>query len=175
MDQPLTLDRLDLALLTAQDDNPRAGELELSRITKVARATVNSRIRRLTEGGVIRSWSPTLDPTASGFPVQAFVTLEIAQGALDEVARDLTEIPHVLEAYVTTGSSDVLCKVATPSHAALQATLVRIDQASSVVRSTSVIVLSVLVEPRVLPLLRTAELSKTGRAPAYRDDSPGPS
>ena len=68
MDQPLTLDRLDLALLTALDDNPRAGELELSRITKVARATVNSRIRRLTEGGVIRSWSPTLDPTASGFP-----------------------------------------------------------------------------------------------------------
>ena len=34
------LDSLDLALLTALRDNPRAGVLALSRITRVARATV---------------------------------------------------------------------------------------------------------------------------------------
>jgi DNA-binding Lrp family transcriptional regulator len=163
-----SLDHLDIALLTALSETPRAGDLELSRITQVARATVGSRIKRMVDAGIITGWSPSVDAAAAGYEVQAFVTLEISQGALDEVAGDLARIPHVLEAYVTTGSSDVLCKVATPSHAELQATLVRLDQSPSVVRSTSVVVLSVLVAPRIIPLLRQNESPKHGRAPAYR-------
>ena len=165
------LDELDLALLTALAAHPRVGDLELSRLTNVARATVQSRLRRLADAGVIADWQPTLDAAAAGFPVQAYVTLEISQGALDEVARDLLAIPQVLEASVVTGSSDVLCKVATASHAELQAALVRLDQSAAVVRSTSVVVLSVLVERRVLPLLQTA-VSESTRAPAYRRTGP---
>lgn len=161
------LDVLDIALLQALADHPRVGDLELSRLTQVARGTVQSRLRRLVEAGVVADWQPTLDAAAAGFPVQAYVTLEIAQGALDEVASDLAAIPQVLEASVVTGSSDVLCKVATASHAELQAALVRLDQSSAVVRSTSVVVLSVLVPPRVLPLLRTA-VTGSSRAPAHR-------
>ncbi|MBV6726556.1 Lrp/AsnC ligand binding domain-containing protein [Nocardioides daeguensis] len=168
----MTLDQIDIALLTALTEHPRAGDLELSRQTSVARATVQSRLRRLAEAGVIVDWEPTLDVAAAGFEVQAYVTLEISQGALDEVARDLEAIPQVLEAYVTTGSFDVLCRVATRSHPELQATLVRIDQASAVVRSTSVMVLSVLVPPRVLPLLASSEPVPSRRAPAYRSSLP---
>ncbi|MFL6070348.1 MAG: Lrp/AsnC family transcriptional regulator, partial [Actinomycetes bacterium] len=98
--QPYSIDTLDLALLAALDENPRVGDLELSRITQVARATVGSRIKRMVDAGIIASWSPRVDAAAAGFEVQAFVTLEIAQGALDEVANDLAQIPHVLEAYV---------------------------------------------------------------------------
>ncbi len=161
------LDELDLALLRALAEHPRVGDLELSRLTRVARATVQSRLRRLADAGVLTDWQPTVDAAAAGFPVQAFVTLEISQGALDEVARHLTAIPQVLEASVVTGSSDVLLKVATASHADLQAALVRLDQSPAVVRSTSVVVLSVLVEPRVLPLLETG-VDGVSRAPAYR-------
>ena len=91
---------LDLALLGALGEHPRAGDLELSRHTRVARATVQSRLRRLTEAGVVVDWQPTVDAAAAGFPVQAYVTLEIAQGALDEVALHLEAIPQVLEASV---------------------------------------------------------------------------
>jgi DNA-binding Lrp family transcriptional regulator len=160
-------DELDVALLEALHTHPRIGDLELSRITKVARATVQSRLRRLTEGGVVRDWAPTVDVAAAGFPVQALVTLEIAQGALEEVRADLVAIPEVLEAHVTTGSFDVVCRVATASHAQLQDVLVRIDQSSSVRRSTSVVVLSELIAPRQLPLLETRATPAT-RAPAYR-------
>lgn len=167
--EPHPLDQIDLALLTALTEHPRAGDLELSRITKVARATVQSRLRRLTEAGVIADWDPSVDVAAAGFEVQAYVTLEISQGALDEVAADLAAIPQVLEACVTTGSYDVLCRVATRSHPELQATLVRIDQSSSVVRSTSVMVLSTLIAPRVLPLLASTEAAPSRRSPAYRN------
>jgi DNA-binding Lrp family transcriptional regulator len=165
-----SLDELDVALLRALHEHPRIGDLELSRITRVARATVQSRLQRLAEGGVIRDWAPTLDVAAAGFPVEAIVTLEIAQGALDDVAADLVAIPEVLEAYVTTGSFDVVCRVATASHAQLQDVLVRIDQSASVSRSTSVVVLSELIGPRTLPLLET-RATPAVRAPAYRREN----
>lgn len=164
----ITLDEIDVALLTALTRIPRAGDLELSRHVKVARATVQSRLRRLTEAGVISDWSPTLDVAAAGHEVQAYVTLEIAQGALDQVVADLTALPQVLEAYGTTGNFDVLCRVATRSLPELQETLVRIDQSSPVVRSTSVMVLSTLIPPRSLPLLCEGPAVPSNRAPAYR-------
>lgn len=160
----MRLDDLDLALLDALRARPRAGDLELSRVTGVARGTVTARLRRLEDAGVLTGYGPELDVTAAGFGVEAFVTLEISQGALDAVREDLERIPGVLEAHATTGSGDVLCRVAAGSHEALQQTLLAIDRSSSVVRSTSVIALSCLVPWRPLPLLRSGAALGTGRA-----------
>ncbi|WP_148575242.1 Lrp/AsnC family transcriptional regulator [Nocardioides caldifontis] len=161
------IDRLDLALLEALKENPRAGALELSRITRVARATVQARLRRLEEA-VVTGYGPDIDLEAAGFPVSAFVTLEIAQGALDELAADLEALPEVLEAHVTTGTYDVLCKVAADSHQQLQETLLHLTRLSAVRRSTSVVILSELVAPRVMPLLRRSAQGRAARAPAHR-------
>lgn len=162
------LDSLDLALLRALRDHPRVGDLELSRLLSVARATVQSRLRRLQEAGVVRGWSPQVSLEAAGFGVAAFVSLEIAQGALDSVHEELTAIPGVVEAWVTTGASDVLCRVAAASHGGLQEVLIELNRSTAVVRSTSVMVLSTLIEERVLPLLATTAADREARAPAYR-------
>jgi DNA-binding Lrp family transcriptional regulator len=162
------LDALDLALVTAVRENPRAGVLELSRVTQVARATAESRLRRMEQAGVITGYGPDIDVTAAGFSVLAFVTLEIAQGALSAVQADLAAIPAVLEAYAITGSADVVCKVAATSHADLQQVLLRIDSSPSVARSMSAIVLSTVIAPRDLPLLRSREPTAAPRAPSFR-------
>jgi DNA-binding Lrp family transcriptional regulator len=158
------LDALDVALLTALRKHPRAGALELSRITGVARATVSARLQRLEDGGVVTGYGPDIDVTAAGFGVQAFVTLEIAQGAIDAVQRDLENIPGLLEAHATTGSGDVLCRVAASSHEALQQVLVELNRSSAVVRSTSVVALSQLVPWRTLPLLASEAAPGAGRS-----------
>jgi hypothetical protein len=59
----------------------------------------------------------------------------------------------------------VLCRVAAASHEGLQAVLLEISRSSAVVRSTSVVVLSVLVPLRTLPLLRSAAAPGFGRSP----------
>ena len=56
-----TLDALDVALLAALREHPRAGALELSRITGVARATVSARLQRLEDGGVVTGYGPDVD------------------------------------------------------------------------------------------------------------------
>jgi DNA-binding Lrp family transcriptional regulator len=162
------VDALDLALLAALREHPRAGDLELSRVTGVARATVSARLRRLEEAGVVTGYGPDVDVAAAGFGVQAFVTLEIAQGALDAVQEDLERIPGVLSAHVTTGTGDVLCRVAASSHEALQRTLVQLDRSAAVVRSTSVVILSVLVPWRTMPLLESEARPGSGRSPYRR-------
>jgi len=162
------MDQLDIALVEAMREHPRVGDLELSRITQVARATVQSRLAKLERTGVITGYGPDVDLVAAGHPVLAFVTLEIAQGSLDAVTDELDSLPNVLEAYVTSGTADVVCKIAATSHEDLQATLLHISKSGSVVRSTSVIVLSELVRPRVLPMLKKGAEGSTSRAPAYR-------
>lgn len=167
------MDELDIALLAALREHPRAGDLELSRLTGVARGTVTARLQRLERSGVICGYGPEIDVGAAGFGVRAFVTLEIAQGALDEVRHDLEAIPGVLEAHATTGAGDVLCTVAARSHEALQQVLVELGRSPNVVRSTSVVALSVLVPSRTLPLLATEARPGAGRSPAVPPRSRG--
>ncbi len=165
---PTELDELDIDLLTAMRDHPRVGVLELSRLLRVARGTVQARLDRLERAGVIAGYGPEIDVAAAGYRVQAFVTLDIAQGALDEVTADLTALPAVLEAYATTGSSDVICRLAASSHEDLQQALLALNRSPAVGRSNSVVVLSVVVPPRALPLLASAPRAAPRRAPAYR-------
>ena len=165
------LDALDVALLAALEDHPRAGDLEVSRVTGVARGTVSARLRRLEERGVVTGYGPQVDVGAAGFGVQAFVTLEIAQGAIDEVRRDLEAIPAVLEAHATTGRGDVLCRVAAGSHEELQRVLVDLNRSPAVVRSTSVVALSELVPWRTRPLLAAGAAPGAGRSGVPRPPS----
>ena len=159
-----TLDALDVALLRALREHPRAGALELSRMTGVARATVSARLQRLEDDGVVTGYGPDVDVRAAGFGVHAFVTLEIAQGAIEDVQRDLENLPGLLEAHATTGSGDVLCRVAASSHEGLQQILVDLNRSPAVVRSTSVVALSQLVPWRTLPLLASEAAPGAGRS-----------
>jgi DNA-binding Lrp family transcriptional regulator len=165
------LDRLDVALIGMLGQHPHAGFLELSRLTGVSRATLQARTQRLEAAGVITGYGPDVDLPAAGYPVLAFVNLQISQGNLDTVTQELAAIPQVLEAHGTTGDSDVLCKVAAGSHEELQQTLLRISSSPSVVRSTSVVALSQIVAPRNLPLLESTERPHPSRVPGMR---PGP-
>src|SRR3954464_13575592 len=122
------LDTLDLALLEALTEHPKAGALELSRRLGVARGTVQARLQRLEEFRVVTGYGPDIDLAAAGFGVHAFVTLEIAQGALDDVTAYLAAMPGVLEAHAATGVGDVLCRVAARSHVELQELLLQLGR-----------------------------------------------
>src|SRR4051812_21322755 len=169
------LDTLDLALLEALTEHPKAGALELSRRLGVARGTVQARLRRLEESGVVTGYGPDIDLAAAGFGVHAFVTLEIAQGALEDVTADLVAMPGVLEAHATTGAGDVLCRVAARSHEELQQVLLQLGRSGSVVRSTSVVALSELVPARTLPLLAASRVPPAARVPEHRSAADGTS
>ena len=148
------MDDLDATLIRLFADEPRVGVLEASRRLGVARGTVQARLSKLTETGVITGWGPDLAPEALGYPVTAFLTLEISQGRGHEaVARHLASIPEVLEAFTITGAGDMWCRVVARSNNDLQRVIDAVLSDSSIVRSSTVIALAQQVPYRVLPLL----------------------
>ena len=159
------LDALDVRLLRLLADHPRVGVLELSRLAGVARATVSARMERIAAAGIVTGYGPQLDLAAAGYPVQALVTLETAQGLLDDVAAFLHAIPGVIEAYATTGTGDVVCRLAAQSNEQLQALLLELNRSDAIRRSVSVVILSTVVAPRVLPLLEQQFGAPAARSP----------
>ena len=115
------VDALDGRILELFAIEPRVGVLEASRRLGVARGTVQARLDRLSEAGVVGSWAPRIDPAALGYPVTAFVTLQIVQheGRGDIIAW-LAQIPELLECWTVTGSGDLWCRVVARSNDDLQ-------------------------------------------------------
>lgn len=166
---PTGIDVLDARLIEAMSARPRAGVMELARLLGVARGTVQARLDKLQKRGVVVGFDPDLDLNAMGYEVLAFVTLEIAQGRLVDVAEHLRSIPEVLEAHATTGPGDLHCRVVARTNEHLQAVLARILEVPGIARTTTQIALTEQVRHRVLPLVQqllTPEPGPRRRRPA---------
>ncbi|MDZ5660274.1 Lrp/AsnC family transcriptional regulator [Nocardioides sp. zg-1308] len=159
------MDEIDGKVIEIFATEPRLGVLEASRRLGIARGTVQARLDKLSAAGVITGWGPDLSPEAIGYPVMAFLTLEIRQGAVgraagsppdtgghDAVARHLAAIPEVLEAYTITGAGDMWARVVARSNADLQRVIDLVLTEPAIDRSTTVIALATQIPYRVLPL-----------------------
>ncbi|MEV4755693.1 Lrp/AsnC family transcriptional regulator [Micromonospora sp. NPDC049559] len=150
------LDRLDVRLIELLAAEPRIGVLECSRRLGVARGTVQARLDKLLARGIIRGFGPEISPAAIGFGVTSFVTLEISQRhGHDRVTAHLSRIPEVLEAYTSTGASDMLCRVVARSNTDLQRVLDQILSSEAITRASTLIALTEQIPYRTLPLVRS--------------------
>jgi DNA-binding Lrp family transcriptional regulator len=165
----MQVDALDARLIALLAEHPRLGVLECSRRLGVARGTVQARLDRLQRERVIIGFGPELDPTALGFGVTAFATLEIRQGSgHDVVARHLAGIPEVLEAYTITGQADMFARIVGRSNADLQRVIDAVVAHEAIERTSTVIALATQIPYRILPLLRMAA-HVSPEAPSHDD------
>ena len=131
------MDEIDSRMIDLFAREPRLGVLEASRRLGIARGTVQARLDKLAASGVITGWGPDLSPEAIGYPVTAFLTLEIRQGAgHDAVAAHLSGIPEVIEAYTITGVGDMWARVVARSNADLQRVIDQVLMEPRIDRST---------------------------------------
>ncbi|UVJ38185.1 Lrp/AsnC family transcriptional regulator [Arthrobacter sp. CJ23] len=153
----MLVDALDAKIVRFFTDSPRASVLEASRVLHVARATVQSRLDRMLESGVIGSWVPQPDPASFGFPVVAFCSVTITQElGHDAIIQALGAIPEIIEIHTVTGNSDLMVRIAARSNPDMQRVLDAMIATKSVVRCSSVIVLNSHIQGRTLPLLEAA-------------------
>jgi DNA-binding Lrp family transcriptional regulator len=153
---PSEIDELDVRLILTLRAHPRVGLLEVSRRLGVARGTVQARLEKLGARGVITGFGPELDPARMGYPVSAFIALEIVQGRLEEAVEALRAVPEVLEVHGVTGDRDLMCRVVARDNGHLQEVINGMVHEGSVRRSTSAIAMSRQIPFRVEPLLRAA-------------------
>lgn len=153
------LDDLDRRIIELWRQEPRIGVLETSRRLEVARGTIQARIDKMVEAGVIAGFGPELDITRLGFSVLGFTTIEVAQGRTDEVIDHLSTIPFVLEAFSIAGQGDLLVRIGATTNEELMAVLQQILQSPAVDRASTAIALANHIAYRTAPLIEqlTAE------------------
>ncbi|TNC29605.1 Lrp/AsnC family transcriptional regulator [Amycolatopsis alkalitolerans] len=155
------MDALDAKLLLLLTDAPRLGVLECARRLGVARGTIQSRMDRLTEQGVLDGFPPRVDLAAIGYGLTAFAVIEIAQGSRTEVAAGLAAIDQVCEAHATTGQGDLFVRMVARDHEDLQRVIDRIVALPGVRRSNTSLALTTPIPSRVRPLLERIAYDET--------------
>ncbi|MEE2522419.1 Lrp/AsnC family transcriptional regulator [Pseudarthrobacter sp. J75] len=153
----MSVDGIDAKIVRFFTDSPRSSVLEASRILKISRATVQSRLDKMVENGVIGSWVPQPDPAHFGFPVVSFCSLTINQDmGHDTVVEVLAGIPELMEIHTVSGSFDLMVRIVARSNSDLQRVLDAMIATKTILRSSSVIVLNTHFQGRTLPLLEAA-------------------
>ncbi|ESZ23914.1 AsnC family transcriptional regulator [Mesorhizobium sp. L2C066B000] len=132
-----------LSLLRA---NARASTAELARQLGVSRTTVQSRIERLEQRGIITGYGVRMAPDYEQGLVRAHVLLTVTPKLADKVVRALQALPPVRTLHSVSGNFDMTVIVDAPSIRDLDALLDEIGAMDGVERTSSSIILSTRID-----------------------------
>jgi DNA-binding Lrp family transcriptional regulator len=127
--------------------------LQLAQDIGVARNTAQAHLDRLLAAGVVTGFGPDVDLHRVGWGVAAFVALDLAQGRGPAVDERLAAMPEVVEAYMTTGPSDLLCRILARDNDHLGRIINQLLEIPGVTRTTTALVLATRIPPRTLHLV----------------------
>ncbi|GAB2678038.1 Lrp/AsnC family transcriptional regulator [Saccharopolyspora gloriosae] len=147
------VDGVDARLLLAIAAAPRATISALAEETGLSRNTVQSRVSRLEERGALSSFERRVDPRALGYPLRAFVTIQVTQSRLSTVSEALRAIPEVLEVAGISGGADLFVQVVARDTDDLYRIAGRVLAIPGVERTDTALVMRDLVDYRLTPLL----------------------
>lgn len=150
------IDGLDAGIIRLLHDEPRIGVLEMSRRLGVARGTVQARLDKMIDRGLIVGFGPDIDPAALGYGVMAFTTVEVVQGRISDVIEPLKTIPEVLEVHSIAGQGDLVLRLAARSNEHLMDLLERILSLEDIARTSTAIALARQIPYRTMPLVKEA-------------------
>ncbi|MFC6687128.1 Lrp/AsnC family transcriptional regulator [Jhaorihella thermophila] len=134
----MQIDATDRQLLGLLRENARAPVAELARRLGLARTTVQARIDRLEQGGVIAGYT-LREGTRLRAPLQATVLVSIEPRSGPAVLARLKSLPGVEVVHTTSGRFDLLVQVSAGTTTELDDTLDRIGEARGVRSSESLI------------------------------------
>ena len=139
-----SLDDIDRRLIALLAGNARLPSATLARQLGVSRGTVQNRLDRLVEAGVVLGFTVRLSGEAAGAAVRAIMAIEVRSADMRAVVAALRRMPAVGRVWSTNGRWDLVAEVNTPDLVALDATLTAIRALTAVANSETSILLSAL-------------------------------
>jgi Lrp/AsnC family leucine-responsive transcriptional regulator len=149
----MTMDAVDRQLLEALRTNARAGWAELGRRIGLSGPSVQERVRRLEERGVIAGYRAVVSPAAVGLGVSALIGLiQRDDVESEDVAAQLREVGEVEDCWYVAGEENFVVKVRAADVAALELVVAKLRRLPGVSRTRTTVVLSTRWEGRDVPL-----------------------
>src|SRR5690606_35088287 len=123
----------------------------------------------LDRDGVFLSFARSIAATALGFPIEAFINVQLRQVDIPRITEELADIPEAVQAHGLSGQVDLLVRVASRDARHLFDTDARLLAIDGVERTETHLVMREVIPYRLRPLLdlaaTTAQSSPQPRPP----------
>ena len=132
---------VDRKLITALKKNSRASITTLAGQLEVSRATVQHRMQRLVDRGIIQRFTVELDAVGSGDVIRAVMMIELQGNLARSVIKTLRKLPDIVSLYTTNGAWDLVANIETSNLPEFDQVLSRVREISGVLNSETCILL----------------------------------
>jgi Lrp/AsnC family leucine-responsive transcriptional regulator len=159
------MDGVDRQLVSALRENGRASWAELGRLVGMSGPSVQERVRRLEDSGVISGYQAVVCAPALGLTVSALVDLyqgDDVDG--DDVVEQLRDVAEVEDCWYVAGDENFVVKVRAGDVAGLDAVVSKLRKVRGISRTRTTVVLATNWEGRAL--LPVADASPSPATPS---------
>ncbi|MBV5299791.1 MAG: Lrp/AsnC ligand binding domain-containing protein [Rhodoferax sp.] len=111
------LDRIDLKILQALQQDGRISNLKLAESVALSPTAVQARVQRLTKDGVIQGYEARLDAVKLGVGLMVFVEVlldKTSAGVFEAFKAAVQVRPEIMECHMVAGGFDYLLKTRLP-------------------------------------------------------------
>ncbi|HIC73881.1 MAG TPA: Lrp/AsnC family transcriptional regulator [Candidatus Marinimicrobia bacterium] len=147
------MDEKDKLILSLLQKDGRMTASEMAEKVDLSVPAVTERIRKLTEGSVLKEFRAVVDAKKVGYDVTAYILLDMSSsdsyGNMVDHAQDNDE---VLECHSITGEGSHILKVRTHDTSSLESLLRDVQSWPGVIRTHTMIVMSTFKEATSLKL-----------------------
>lgn len=119
------LDSTDREIIAALTEDGRMTIRDLADRIGLSSPSVTERILKLKDAGAIRGYSVSIDPSAFGLSVAAYVRMNAMPGGVKRLVQMLVDTPEVVQADHITGEDCYLAKIVASDVQALEAVVNR--------------------------------------------------
>jgi Lrp/AsnC family transcriptional regulator, leucine-responsive regulatory protein len=135
-----TLDETDWKLISELELDARQSFSELGRKVGLSQPATAERIKALESAGIIRGYRVEVDREKLGYSIEAFIRIETDGDGCNDLQRNISRLPEVLECHRVTGEGSYIVRAAVRSVAHLQELIDRLlpfgSPTTSIVLST---------------------------------------
>lgn len=146
-------DDIDLALIELLQRDARTPQAQLAAQVGLAASSVNERIRKLGERGLIEGYHARISPEAMGYDLLAFLYIGWSKPETEKIfLKKVLGQSVVMEAHHVTGTWNYMLKVRVKNTRMLEGLLAKVIKAvPGVERTETIIVLSSVKESAQIP------------------------
>lgn len=144
------MDDIDKKILQMLQDNARSSLKQISENTYLSSPAVSTRITKLERADIITGYHAAVDPAKLGYPITAFINLDVPPEEKLEFYAHIRDIPNVLECNCVTGAYSMLLKAAFTTTADLNAFIGKLQKYG---KTSTQIVFSTPIKSRGMDVL----------------------
>jgi len=107
----MMMDQTDKKILNILQENDKLSYHKIAKNLRMSASTIHSRVKKLKESGIIKSFSAIIEPKKVGYNSMALIGITVNANKMTEVAKALTQYNEVQIVSTSTGDHDLITLV----------------------------------------------------------------